>query len=153
MYNDIFQSAANPPDNPQAPLRAPPFRDPPQAPALQTPAPQPAQGILDIEAINLTAHIIERPPRSTLYTEGSLTRNEHTFFIELAQMTHQVKEGRNIPCTLDHWRDFWNMVFRGWDTSVGNADGLPLRAVTPADNRVRASKLKATHPSGSNIRP
>ncbi|KAF5226983.1 hypothetical protein FANTH_14916 [Fusarium anthophilum] len=71
---------------------------------------------------------------------------KHSFFVDLAQMTHQVKEGLDIPYTLDHWKAFWNMVFQDWDTSVGNADDLPLRAVTLADNRVRAGKLTMNHP-------
>ncbi|KAF5605749.1 uncharacterized protein FSUBG_6352 [Fusarium subglutinans] len=86
-------------------------------------APTPQRGISYIEAINLTA-----------------------FFVDIAQMTHQVKEGLDIPYTLDHWKAFWNMVFQDWDTSVGNADDLPLRAVTLADSKVRAGKLTMNHP-------
>ncbi|KAF5593327.1 hypothetical protein FPCIR_5332 [Fusarium pseudocircinatum] len=115
---------------------------PPQAPPLRSP---PRQGISCIEAIEQTGHVAERPPRSILFTEASLTRDELRLFIDLAQKMHEVEEGRDVPYELKHWRDFWEQkAFKDWDTKSGNTDDLPLRPVTLQENRVKVGN----HPSG-----
>lgn len=117
----------------------------PQAPPPPPRAP-PRRGISYIDALNQTAYVAERPPRSVLYTEGELTHDEHTCFIGLSQQMHEFKEGRHVPYELRHWKGFWDTVFENWDTTVGNADDRPLRLVTLSDNRIRAGRLKMNHP-------
>lgn len=111
---------------------------PPRAP--------PRRGISYLDALNQTAYVAERPPRSVLYTEGELTHDEHTRFIGLSQQMHEFKEGCHVPYELKHWKGFWDTVFENWDTTVGNADDRPLRPVTLSDNRIRAGRLKMSHP-------
>ncbi|KAF5563323.1 hypothetical protein FNAPI_2716, partial [Fusarium napiforme] len=111
----------------------------PQAPLIQ--------GISSIEAIDQTGHVTARLPRSVLLTEGSLTRSELARFVDLAQMMHEVEEGHDVPYELKHWRDFWRKrAFKDWDTTMGNADDLPLRPVILLENRVKVGRLKMNHP-------
>lgn len=47
-------------------------------------------------------------------------------FTDLAQKKHRVEERLEAVYRFEHWQSFWTQVLKDWDTSIGNANDLPL---------------------------
>ncbi|KAF4944904.1 hypothetical protein FGADI_12332 [Fusarium gaditjirri] len=90
-----------------------------------------------VDAINQTGHVDQRAPNVVLHTETSLTVNELALFADLVQKMHQVEEGLEVPYEIKHWKGFWEQVLKNWDSTMANADDLPLKPLKDADNRVQ----------------